>query len=154
MKLEKSRERGPIQTEKKTKAKRGVQFVPTYFVRTGAFVSSTSLVFNFGCSFSLVTAKGGQKCDKKRSVTDLNTDSSYLLVSPGLVSSSKRSPRTRRGVRRGGGEAEAEGEGGGEGEDEGEDGGGWGGSCWRTPPPGDSLLCRLAPVEAKQKKKT
>lgn len=149
MKLEKSRERGPIQT--KTKAKRGVQFVPTYFVRTGAFVSSTSLVFNFGCSFSLVTAKGGQKCDKKRSVTDLNTDSSYLLVSPGLVSSSKRSPRTRRGARRGGGEAEAEG--GGEGEDEGEDGDGWGGSCWRTPPPGDSLLCHLAPVEAKQKKK-
>ncbi len=77
-------------------------------------------MFDFGCSFSLVTAKDRQKC--QGSVTDLNADGSYLLLSPGretMVGSSKRSPQTRRGARRDGGEGEGEGGGGG----------GWGGSC-------------------------
>lgn len=70
--------------------------------------------------------------------------SSDLLLSPGLetkIGSSKRSPGTRRDVQRDvvGGEDE----GGGEG------GGGWGESCWRTPPLGDSVSCRWAPVEGK-----
>lgn len=126
-----------VPSREKNKSKRGVQFVPTYCTYK-CFVSSTSLVFNFGCSFSLVTAKGGQKC--QRSVIDFNTDSSYLLVSPGLVGSSKRSPQTHRGVRRGG--------------DEGEGGGGWGGSCWRMPHLGDSVPCHWAPVEGMAKKTT
>lgn len=50
-----------------------------------------------------------------------------------MVGSSKRSPQTPRGVRRDGG--------GGAG------GGDWGGSCWRTPPLGDSVSCHWAPVE-------
>lgn len=67
--------------------------------------------------------------------------SSYLLLSPGPgteTGSSKQSPQTRRGVRRdcGGGGGEGEG------------GGGWGGSCWRMPPPGESVSC-WAPVEGK-----
>lgn len=102
-------------------------------------------MFDFGCSFSLVTTK--DQGTRQGSVTDLNTDSSYLLMSPGLetmVDSSKRSPQTRRGARHDGGE------GGGEGED----GGGWGGSCWHTPPPGDSVSCHWAPVEGTANKST
>ena len=127
--------------------------MPTYCTYRCS-VSSTSLVFDFGCSFSLVTAKGPTE-NAKGSVIDLNTDSSYLLVSPGLemmVGSSRRSPQTRRGARRDGGEGEGQGEGEGEGEDEG--GGGWGGWCWRTPPLGDSLSCRWAPVEGTTNKTT
>lgn len=83
----------------------------------------------------------------------ISTQTAYLLVSPGLetmVGSSRRSPQTRRGARRDGVEGEGQGE--GEGEDEG--GGGWGGWCWRTPPLGDSLSCRWAPVEGTTNKTT
>ena len=121
-------ERGP-----ERKMKSGVQFVPKYCTYK-CFVSSTSLVFDFGCSFSLVTAKERRK--RQGSVIDLNTDSFYLLVSPGQgtsVGSSRRSPQTPRGVRGDGGE--------------GADGGGWGGWCWRTPPLGDSVSCHWAPAE-------
>lgn len=78
-----------------------------------------------------MTAKEGQKC--QGSVTELNPDSSYLLLSPGLettAGSSKQSPQTPRGVQCDGGEG----------------GGGWGESCWRTPPLGDSVSCHWAPV--------
>ena len=97
-------------------------------------------MFDFGCSFSLVTAKDRRK--HGGSVIDLNTDSSHLLLSPGqetMVGSSKRSPQTPRGARRDGDE----------GEGEGEEGGGWAGSCWHTPPLGDSVTCHWAPVEGK-----
>lgn len=100
-------------------------------------------MFDFGCSFSLVTAKDRRKC--RGSVIDLNTDGSYLLVSPGLVTmvgSSKRSPQTPRGVQRDGGEGVGEG------------GGGWGASCWRTPPLGDSVSCHWGPVEGTAYKST
>lgn len=127
---------GPIQREK-TESKRGVQFVPTYCTYR-CCVGSTSLVFGFGCSCSLVTA-WGKTGERQTSATDLDTDGSYLSAWPGLAGSSKRSPQTRHGVRDDGGE------GGGEG------GGGWGGLCWRTPPPGDSVPCHWAPVEGRAK---
>lgn len=62
-----------VPSREKNKRKRGVRFVPTYCTYE-CLVSSTSLVFDFGCSFSLVTAKGGQK--RQGSVNDLNTDGS------------------------------------------------------------------------------
>lgn len=93
-------------------------------------------MFDFGCSFSLVTAKERRKC--QGSVIDLNTDGFYLLVSPGweaVVSSSKRSPQIPLGARRDGVEGVGEG------------GGGWGGWCWRTPPLDDSVSRHWAPAE-------
>lgn len=92
-------------------------------------------MFNFGCSFSLVTVKDKQK--RVRSVCDLSTNSSYLFLSPGPDSrdgSNRRSPRTPRGVQNGVGESEDEG------------GGGSGESCWHKPPPGDSLSFLWDPV--------
>lgn len=128
-------ERGPIQRER-GKVKHCVQFVPTYWTYKW-FVSSTSLVFDFGCSFSLVTAKGRQKY--KGSVINLNTDGSYLLLSPGLetvVGPSKQSPQTLRDVQCDGGEDEG--------------GGGLGELCGRTPPLGDSASCHWDPVGSKR----
>lgn len=63
---------------------------------------------------------------------------SFVVTRTGTeVGSSKQSPQTRHDVRR---------DGGGDG---GEGGGGWGELCWRTPPLGESVSCRWAPVEGK-----
>lgn len=132
-------ERGPIQRREKKKKKEEVKVVSNLCLNTVR--TSALLAAQVWCSTLAVAFHWWQQRtdgNAKGSVIDLNTDSSYLLVSPGLetmVGSSKRSPQTPRGVRRDGGEGEGEG------------GGGWGGSCWHTPPLGDSVSCHWAPDE-------
>lgn len=100
----------------------------------------TSLVFDFGCSFSLGRTAAPRRPGGGAGKALRTQAAAVSSPSPPLLGSSRRSPRTRRGGRwRGGGG------GAGGGADEG--GGGWGGLCWRKRPPVDSAPHRWGPAE-------